>query len=108
VMSEVVRLYRYKSLLSNSYGTFNGAPQGWAKLRFTPEWARWVAGENWHPLQESAFEANSSYALSFPYADDRELIGDIMRFGVDVQVLAPPALRTKVQQGFLIAAGRYV
>jgi len=31
-----------------------------------------------------------------------------MRFGVDVQVLAPPALRTKVQQGFLIAAGRYV
>jgi len=94
--------------LGNSYGIFNGAAQAWAKLKFTPERARWVAGETWHPMQESSFEADGSYVLSFPYADDRELIGDIMRFGSDVQVLAPPALRSKVQKSFLQAAANYV
>jgi predicted DNA-binding transcriptional regulator YafY len=94
--------------LGNSYGIFNGAAQAWAKLKFTPERARWVAGETWHPMQESVFEEDGSYVLSFPYADDRELIGDIMRFGADVQVLAPPALRSKVQRCFLEAAGKYV
>jgi len=94
--------------LGTGYGIFNGAAQGWAKLKFTPERARWVAGETWHPMQESAFDGDGSYLLSFPYADDRELIGDIMRFGSDVQVLAPSTLRSKVQKGFLEAAARYV
>jgi len=94
--------------LGSSYGIFNGAAQGWAKLKFTPERARWVAGETWHLMQESSFEDDGSYVLSFPYADDRELIGDIMRFGADVQVLAPPALRSRVLKGFLEAAARYV
>lgn len=94
--------------LGTGYGIFNGAAQAWAKLRFTPQRARWVARETWHPLQESAVEADGSYLLSFPYADDRELLGDIMRFGSDVQVLAPPALRSKVQKSFLEAAARYV
>ena len=94
--------------LGTGYGIFNGASQAWAKLRFTPQRARWVAGETWHPLQESEVEADGSYVLSFPYADDRELIGDIMRFGADVQVLAPAGLRSKVQKGFLEAAAKYV
>ena len=94
--------------LGSGYGIFNGAAQDWAKLRFTPERARWVAGESWHPLQESSVEADGSYLLSFPYADDRELVGDIMRYGADVQVLEPKGLRSKVQKGFLEAAAKYV
>ena len=94
--------------VGTGYGIFNGAAQAWAKLKFTPERARWVAGETWHPLQESVTEADGSYLLSFPYSDDRELIGDIMRFGADVQVLAPPSLRAKVQRSFLEAAAKYV
>ena len=90
------------------YGIFNGAPQGWATLKFTPERARWVAGESWHPQQESSSEPDGSYLLTFPYSDDRELIGDIMRFGADVQVVSPAALRSKVQKGFLEAAGKYL
>lgn len=94
--------------LGSGYGIFNGVAQAWAKLKFTPERARWVAGETWHLMQECSFDADGSYLLSFPYADDRELIGDIMRFGSDVQVLAPAALRSKVQKGFLEAAAKYV
>ena len=94
--------------VSAGYGIFNGAPQGWATLKFTPERARWVNGEIWHSMQESKTEADGSYVLSFPYSDDRELLGDIMRFGADVQVLAPAALRSKVQKSFLEAAAKYV
>lgn len=99
---------RIDEAVSAGYGIFNGAPQGWATLKFTPERARWVNGEIWHSMQESKTEADGSYVLSFPYSDDRELIGDIMRFGGDVQVLAPAALRSKVQKSFLEAAAKYV
>jgi len=99
---------RIDEAFGTGYGIFNGAPQGWATLKFTPERARWVNGESWHPMQESKIETDGSYVLSFPYSDDRELIGDIMRFGADVQVLAPPALRSKVQKSFLEAASKYV
>ena len=94
--------------VGEGYGIFGGSPKGRAKLRFTPERARWVAGERWHSKQRSETLADGSYVLEIPYADDRELIGDIMRFGADLQVLEPPNLRTKVQKGFLEAAAKYV
>ena len=85
-----------------------GKPKAWARLRFTPERARWVAKEGWHPQQEGRSLPDGSYELSIPYSDDRELIGDILRFGPDVQVLGPQALRQKVQQRLLAAVGKYV
>ncbi len=95
-------------LLSASYGIFSGNPKAWAKLKFTPERSRWVMHEQWHPNQESNTEADGSYVLSIPYSDDREILGDIMRFGADVQVLEPADLRAKLQKSFLNAAARYV
>jgi predicted DNA-binding transcriptional regulator YafY len=94
--------------LGAGYGIFGGRPQAWAVLKFTKERARWVERETWHPLQESHTEADGSYVLSVPYSDDREIVGDIMRFGADVQVLEPKELRAKVQKSFLEAAGKYV
>jgi predicted DNA-binding transcriptional regulator YafY len=94
--------------LAAGYGIFGGTPKAWAVLKFTPERARWVKGESWHPMQESHEETDGSYVLSVPYSDDREITGDIMRFGGDVQVLAPPELRSKVQKALLDAVGRYV
>ena len=94
--------------LGAGYGIFGGTPKAWAKLRFTKERARWVERETWHPQQESHTEADGSYVLSVPYSDDREILGDIMRFGADVQVLEPKELRSKVQKTLLEAVGRYV
>lgn len=94
--------------LGAGYGIFGGKPKAWATLRFTPQRARWVRGEQWHPMQESREEADGSYVLSVPYSDDRELVGDVLRFGEDVEVIAPMELRSKVQKAFLQAAGAYV
>ena len=90
------------------YGIFNGPPKAWATLRFTPERARWVTMEVWHPQQEVHTEPDGSLMLTFPYSDDRELVGDILRFGADVEVVGPAGLRSKVQKQFLAAAARYV
>jgi predicted DNA-binding transcriptional regulator YafY len=90
------------------YGIFNGAPKAWATLKFTPERARWVDKETWHPQQEAHTEPGGSLMLTFPYSDDRELVGDILRFGADVEVLGPAELRSKVQRSLLAAVGRYV
>jgi predicted DNA-binding transcriptional regulator YafY len=45
---------------------------------------------------EGQHEADGSWRLEFPYADHRELIMDILKFGADVEVLAPPDLRQRV------------
>jgi len=70
----------------------------WATLRFTPERARWVAAETWHPKQRGHFEADGHYRLELPYADPRELVMDILRHVPEVEVVAPPALREAVAE----------
>ncbi|MEJ2384049.1 MAG: transcriptional regulator [Xanthomonadales bacterium] len=79
-----------------SYGIFSGPPEHVARLRFSPEMARWVSEENWHPDQQGAFEADGSWLLEVPFSGARELIMDIMRYGAEVEVLAPDFLRDAV------------
>lgn len=83
--------------LGPGYGIFKGRALEWAHLRFTPDRARWVASEHWHPKQKGSFGDDGSYLLEIPYADDRELVMDILRYGADVEVLAPAALRERVK-----------
>lgn len=84
--------------LSGSYGIFSGQPVNTARLRFTAARARWVANERWHPGQHGAFAPDGSYVLEVPYADDRELVMDILKHGAEVQVLGPPGLQARVRQ----------
>ena len=90
-----------------SYGIFAGAPQNTAILRFTPERARWVADEQWHPEQQGRFLEDGSYELRIPYSDSRELVMDILKYGPDVEVAGPKALRADVRRRLQIALGRY-
>ena len=94
-------------ILKAGYGIFAGKTVAWAKLRFTPERARWVATEAWHEEQKSRFEPDGSYVLEVPYADDRELVMDILKFGPDVEVVGPDKLRKRVAEQLAAAARRY-
>jgi len=94
-------------ILKAGYGIFAGKVTAWAKLRFTPERARWVSTETWHENQKAGFEPDGSYVLEVPYADDRELVMDILKFGPDVEVLGPAALRKRVAESLAAAAKRY-
>jgi predicted DNA-binding transcriptional regulator YafY len=86
------------SELSAGYGIFSGENTQLAKLRFTPERARWVAGEKWHSDQKSEFDADGYYILQVPYTQDKELMMDILKYGPEVEVLAPKALRKSVTE----------
>ncbi len=97
------RLDRY---FTESYGIFSGRPKRKAILSFSPERARWVADETWHPQQKGRFE-DDHYILEIPYSDDRELVLDILKHGPDVEVLRPKSLRKRVLEQLLRAASRY-
>ena len=95
------------AVLAGSYGIFSGRARAWAKLRFTPARARWVAAEQWPPKQRARFDADGSYLLEIPYGDDRELLGEILRHGPEVEVLGPPALRARCREALETARVRY-
>ena len=92
---------------TSSYGIFAGEPKHTAVLRFTPERARWVADEHWHPQQQSLLLEDGSYELRIPYSDPRELVMDILKHGADVEVTSPESLRNAVAEHLQNALGRY-
>lgn len=93
--------------LKSGYGIFAGKKVAWAKLRFSPLAARWVATQAWHSKQNGIFEEGGTYCLSLPYSDDRELVMDILKYGPDVEVLEPEALRKRVADKLAAAAKQY-
>lgn len=93
--------------LGAGYGIFAGSKVEWAKLRFTREAARWVSAQSWHPQQKSKTEKDGAYVLELPYAEAPELVMEILKFGADVEVLAPASLRERIAQAHRAAAKRY-
>lgn len=92
---------------ASSYGIFAGAPQGVALLRFTPHAARWVADETWHPEQQARTLPDGGIEFEIPFGDPTELIMDVLKWGPDVEVVAPPELRTRVAARIEATLTRY-
>jgi predicted DNA-binding transcriptional regulator YafY len=92
---------------ASAYGIFGGKADKVAVLEFTPQRARWVADEKWHPQQAGRWLADGSYELRIPYREGRELLMDIMRQGASVEVLAPAELREQIVAELRTAAARY-
>ena len=89
------------------YGIFSGRDVHRAILRFAPGRARWVASETWHGAQQGHYDEEGYYVLEVPYSMDTELIMDILRHGPEVEVIAPPELRKKVEAQLRQALNRY-
>jgi predicted DNA-binding transcriptional regulator YafY len=82
--------------LGAGYGIFSGVADKSAVLRFEPTAARWVSAERWHAKQSHKLEPSGHLVLTVPYANEPELVMDILRYGADVEVLAPESLRETV------------
>jgi predicted DNA-binding transcriptional regulator YafY len=92
---------------AQSYGIFSGKATQRAKLRFTPEHARWVSGENWHGQQVGSFDKEGYYLLEFDFNQDPELIMDILKHGSGVEVLGPASLKKRVLEELQKALKNY-
>jgi predicted DNA-binding transcriptional regulator YafY len=93
--------------LGAGFGIFSGKKTQTAVLRFSPLRARWVSREKWHNAQDGHYELDGAYLLKVPYSDPRELAMDILKYGADVEVLAPVALRELIRTQLTSAADQY-
>ena len=89
------------------YGIFAGPIVATAIIHFTPHAARWVADEVWHPRQRQRLLPDGTLELSVPYANPRELLMDVQRYGADAEVISPPELREQMREMLGKAFGRY-
>lgn len=93
--------------LDSAFGIFSGPAEHRARLRFSAEAARWAAEEMWHPEQRGAWQADGRFDLEVPFGQDRELRMEILRYGADVEVLAPAFLREGVAGALSAALAHY-
>ena len=93
--------------LGSGYGIFSGKDVKWATLKFSPERARWVSKEKWHPKQEGKFLDDGSYELKIPYSKEPELLIDVMKYGPEVEVTEPKDLRKKIQETLIKTLRNY-
>jgi predicted DNA-binding transcriptional regulator YafY len=96
-----------KEKIEKRYGIFFEGPPCRVVLRFTPESAHTVNEQVWFPGQESDLRADGSLILSFPVADFREIVRDLLHFGAGVEVLDPPQLRRLIAETIARMAGIY-
>jgi proteasome accessory factor C len=66
-----------------------------------------VAKERWHRDQEGARLPDGRYELRVPYSNTPELLMDILKYGPDVEVVAPAELRAEVIERLGAALGLY-
>jgi proteasome accessory factor C len=92
---------------ATSYGIFAGQPHHIAVLRFSNSRARWVADEQWHPQQQLKVLPDGGCELRVPYSDPREITMDILKYGGDVEVMAPHELREMIERTLRAALDLY-
>ena len=95
------------AVLAAGYGIFSGTPRAIAVLRFSAHAARWVADTHWHSQQEGHFMADGRYELKVPYANSRELLMDVLKYGPDAEVVAPLPLREEMKSLLALAQQTY-
>jgi predicted DNA-binding transcriptional regulator YafY len=95
------------AFVGRGYGIFSGGDVQWATLKFSPERARWVVKERWHPQQTSTWTDDGHLLLKLPFTDMRELAMDVLRHGQHVEVLEPLALREATADALRAALALY-
>lgn len=92
-----------------TYGIFSGEHKAEAVLMFAPAIARRVRDEEWHPEQTLQQLPDGTLEMRLPFNPQtpQELIKDILSYGDEVAVIAPPSLREQTADKLRRACARY-
>lgn len=107
IKSEEISEKQLHEHFAESYGIFSGKADQRARLKFSPEKAKWVSSETWHGQQVGTFDKEGNYLLEFNYNKDIELVMDILKYGSGVEVLSPISLRKRVKEELTKALNNY-
>lgn len=102
-----VAMRQVEAEMDQGYGIYAGGTRQMAVLQFSPQAAPWTSHEEWHPDQHGRWLPDGGWELTLPYADETELVMDILRQGEQVRVIAPASLRQAVQRRLAAAAAQY-
>lgn len=83
--------------LDTTYGLFSGDVPQVAVIEVDALMGVYVKDEVWHRDQELTVHADGSLVLKVPYAQETELMGQILQLGEHAKVLAPAGLRSSVK-----------
>ncbi|PKN20005.1 MAG: WYL domain-containing protein [Deltaproteobacteria bacterium HGW-Deltaproteobacteria-6] len=89
---------RVKEYIRQTFGIFQGKETMEVCLRFAKDIASWIAEQSWHPAQKAWMEKDGRLSLTIPVADFREIKREILRYGSQVEVVTPAALRKEVKK----------
>lgn len=89
---------QWRPFLEETFGIFHGREPFEVTLRFSPELARWAGGQTWHPHQRFSPTASGELDLTLPVSHETEILGEILKYGSRVEVLAPDWIRRRVRE----------
>jgi predicted DNA-binding transcriptional regulator YafY len=92
---------------AQGYGIFSGNAGQEAVIVFSKKSARWVAEERWHPEQKTQFLPDGRFELRLPFSDGRELLMDVLRYGIDAEIKSPVMLREQMRQMLTLLIDSY-
>ncbi|ROQ89908.1 helix-turn-helix transcriptional regulator [Desulfosoma caldarium] len=84
--------------LDTAFGIYRGGVVQKAVLRFSPNIARIIRDQIWHKDQKMRMEEDGSLTLSVPIADLTEIRRHVLKYGAEVEVIEPQALRHQVRE----------
>ncbi len=89
---------RVKEYIRQTFGIFQGKETKEVCLRFAKDITPWIAEQSWHPAQRTRVEKDGRLSLTIPVADFREIKREILRYGAQVEVIFPAALRKEIKK----------
>ncbi|MBW6485813.1 MAG: YafY family transcriptional regulator [Syntrophobacterales bacterium] len=87
-----------KEFIRRNFGVITGDNSTTATLRFSATISPLVAEQQWHEAQQTVLSPDGSLTLSFPVSGLYEITREILKYGADVEVVAPDELREAVKR----------
>lgn len=98
--------YSPKTYMGQAWQAWRGPAQE-LELWFSPALAPVVAERTWHPSQSLTPQEDGSLLMRLQVDGIEEVIGWILRWGPECEVVSPPGLRREVAARIAAMAGRY-
>jgi predicted DNA-binding transcriptional regulator YafY len=87
-----------KQFIRQNFGIFSGKERYKVSLSFSPQTSRRVKEQVWHKRQKTKIDENGRLTLTVPVSDFREIKREILKFGADVEVISPAALKKEIKE----------